>query len=333
MNKRKLWLTFLGAVLIISLALAGTFSPVAAQTDDDTDDDMDDTTQTETETETQAQNQSLMAMIRNNDQLSDFETLVQAAGLADNLNNDGPFTVFAPTNEALANLEARTANSNASVTNILLYHIVNGSYNGQMVANRSTLPTLMGENLDIAVDAGSVVLNDDAGLVSTDIQASNGTLHLIDTVMLPPVNSIFTSNEGSPEDTLNRVLEEDGRFTTLLSLLQMTDLDIDLDNPATDYTIFAPTDAAFNNLSDELMEQLMNEPDTLEAILSYHIVGDSLSINQIATDDYIPTQEGRPLIVTTDDSNNVSLNGTRVENFNIVASNGVIHAVDTVLMP
>ncbi|MFZ1398976.1 MAG: fasciclin domain-containing protein, partial [Candidatus Promineifilaceae bacterium] len=205
--------------------------------------------------------------------------------------------------------------------------------NGQMVANRSTLPTLMGENLDIAVDAGSVVLNDDAGLVSTDIQASNGTLHLIDTVMLPPVNSIFTSNEGSPEDTLNRVLEEDGRFTTLLSLLQMTDLDIDLDNPATDYTIFAPTDAAFNNLSDELMEQLMNEPDTLEAILSYHIVGDSLSINQIATDDYIPTQEGRPLIVTTDDSNNVSLNGTRVENFNIVASNGVIHAVDTVLMP
>ncbi len=329
MNKRKLWLTLLAAVLTFGLAFAGAFSPVAAQTDD-TDDDTDTTTETETQT---AQSQSLMAMIRNNDQLNDFETLLQAAGLADNLDNDGPFTVFAPTDAALADLETRTANSNASVTDILLYHIVNGSYNGQTVANRSTLPTLMGENVDIAVNAGSVQLNESTGLVTTDIQASNGTLHIIDTLLLPPANSIFTSNQGSREDVLSMVLEEDGRFTTLLSLLQTTDLNLDLDNPARDYTIFAPTDAAFEKLSDELMEQLMNEPDTLEAILSYHVVGDSLSINQIATDDFIPTLEGRPLIVTTDASNNVSLNGTPIESFNIVASNGVIHAVDTVLMP
>jgi transforming growth factor-beta-induced protein len=129
------------------------------------------------------------------------------------------------------------------------------------------------------------------------------------------------------------VLEEDGRFTTLLSLLETADLGLNLDNPAQDYTIFAPTDDAFAKLSDELMEQLMNEPATLETILAYHVIGDSLSINQIANDDYIPTLEGRPLIVTTDASNNVSLNGTPLESFNIVASNGVIHAVDTVLMP
>lgn len=331
MKIRKLWLTLLAAVLVFGLALAGTFNPVAAQTDD-MDDDTDDNAQTETQTQT-TQSQSLMAMIRNNDQLNDFETLVQAVGLADNLDNDGPFTVFAPTDAALANLETVAANTNVSVTDILLYHIVNGSYNGQTVANRSTLTTLMGENVDIAVNAGSVSLNDRAGLVTTDIQADNGTLHIIDTVLLPPENSIFTSAEGSREDTLRMVLEEDGRFTTLLSLLQTADLGLDLDNPTLDYTIFAPTDAAFAQLSDELMEQLMNEPQTLEAILSYHVVGDSLSINQIATDDYIPTLEGRPLIVSTDASNNVSLNGTPIQNFNIVASNGVIHAVDTVLMP
>lgn len=329
MNKRKLWLTLLAAILTFGLAFAGAFSPVAAQTDD-TDDDTDTTTETETQT---AQSQSLMAMIRNNDQLNDFETLLQAAGLANNLDNDGPFTVFAPTDEALANLDMLAANANVSVTDILLYHIVNGVYNGQTVANRSALTTLMGENVDIAVNAGSVSLNDSAGLVTTDIQADNGTLHIIDTVLLPPENSIFTSNQGSREDVLSMVLEEDGRFTTLLSLLQTTDLNLDLDNPAQDYTIFAPTDAAFEKLSDELMDQLMNEPDTLKAILSYHVVGDSLSINQIANDDYIPTLEGRPLIVTTDASNNVSLNGTPLESFNIVASNGVIHAVDTVLMP
>jgi uncharacterized surface protein with fasciclin (FAS1) repeats len=124
MNKRKLWLTLLAAVLTFGLAFAGAFSPVAAQTDD-TDDDTDTTTETETETQT-TQSQSLMAMIRNNDQLNDFETLVQAAGLADNLDNDGPFTVFAPTDAALANLETVAANTNVSVTDILLYHIVNG---------------------------------------------------------------------------------------------------------------------------------------------------------------------------------------------------------------
>ena len=77
----------------------------------------------------------------------------------------------------------------------------------------------------------------------------------------------------------------------------------------------------------------MNDPQSLKAILSYHVIGDSLSINQIANDDIIPTLEGRPLIVTTDASQNVSLNGTPLASFNIVAANGVIHVVDTVLMP
>lgn len=318
MQKRKILLSLFAAVLVMGLAFAGTFSPVAAQSDD---------------AQTSQANQSLMAVIRNNDQLADFETLVQAAGLADNLDQDGPFTVFAPTNAALANLETVAANADVSVTDILLYHIVNGAYSGSMVANRSTLPTLMGENLNVSVDAGSIRLNDSTGFTTTDIQASNGTLHIIDTVLLPPVNSIFTSNQGSRDETLDMVLADDGRFTTLLSLLQTVDLGLDLDNPAQTYTIFAPTDAAFAKLSDDQMDQLMNDPQSLKAILSYHVVGDALSINQIANDDYIPTLEGRPLIVSTDASQNVMLNGTPLASFNIVAANGVIHAVDTVLMP
>lgn len=318
MQKRKILLSLFAAVLVMGLAFAGTFSPVAAQSDD---------------AQTTQSNQSLMAVIRNNDQLADFETLVQAVGLADNLDQDGPFTVFAPTNAALANLETVAANADVSVTDILLYHIANGAYNGSMVANRSTLPTLMGENLNINVDAGSIRLNDNTGFTTTDIQASNGTLHIIDTVLLPPVNSIFTSNQGSRDETLDMVLADDGRFTTLLALLQTVDLSLDLNNPAQTYTIFAPTDAAFAKLSDEQMDQLMNDPQSLKAILSYHVIGDSLSINQIANDDIIPTLEGRPLIVTTDASQNVSLNGTPLASFNIVAANGVIHVVDTVLMP
>jgi uncharacterized surface protein with fasciclin (FAS1) repeats len=97
--------------------------------------------------------------------------------------------------------------------------------------------------------------------------------------------------------------------------------------------VFAPTDAAFEKLSDEQMNQIMNDANTREAILFYHIVGDMLGINQIATDDYIPTLEGRPLIVTTNNSQQVFINGEQLASFNIVAANGVVHAVDTVLMP
>jgi uncharacterized surface protein with fasciclin (FAS1) repeats len=129
------------------------------------------------------------------------------------------------------------------------------------------------------------------------------------------------------------VLAEDGRFTTFLSLLDSANLDVDLANPAQTYTIFAPTDAAFEKLSDEQMNQLMTDPETLEIILSYHLIGDTLGINQIATDDFIPTLEGRPLIVTTNNSQQVFINGEQLASFNIVAANGVVHAVDTVLMP
>jgi uncharacterized surface protein with fasciclin (FAS1) repeats len=330
MNIRKLWLTLLAAALLMGLAFAGAFNPVAAQTDD-TDDDTDDTAQTQTQTQTQ--NQSLMAVMRNHDQLNDFVMLVQAAGLANNLDSDGPFTVFAPTDAALANIETQAVNAEATVTDILLYHIVNGRYDSSAVANRTTLPTLMGDHLNIGVGDDGIRLNNNVGLVSADIQASNGTIHIVDRLLVPSVNSIFTSGQGSPEHTLSRVLADDGRFTTFLGFLETANLNVDLNHPARDYTIFAPTDTAFANLSEELMTQLRSEPQTLRAILLYHMVGDSLSINQIANDYLIPTLEGRPLIVSKDANQRVMLNNTPLEAFNIVASNGVIHVVDNVLTP
>jgi transforming growth factor-beta-induced protein len=274
-----------------------------------------------------------MDVIRSNDQLEDFETLIDAVGLADNLEHDGPFTIFAPTNAALANLEVQVANSEATLTEILLYHVVNGRYNGPAVANRSMLPTLLGEEMMVHVQAGEINLDDDVTITTTDLEAANGVVHIVDTILLPPVNSLITADKGSRAHTLNEVLAEDGRFTTFLSLLDSANLDVDLDNPAQTYTVFAPTDAAFEQLSDEQMNQLMSDPQSLETILSYHLIGDTLGINQIATDDYIPTLEGRPLIVTTNNSQQVFINGDQLASFNIVAANGVVHAVDTVLMP
>lgn len=305
-------LTLLVSVLLAGFSLARLSSPAAAQAEDP---------------------QTVMDIIRANDQLEDFELLIDAAGLAENLEHDGPFTVFAPTDAALAELETRAANANATLTEILLYHVVNGRYTGADVANRSTLPTLMGEHFAINVRGGAVILNDAVTITTLDDTAINGVVHIVDTVLLPPVNSLLTADEGSRVDTLDEVLAADGRFTTLLSLLEAADLDVDLANPAQNYTLFAPTDAAFGKLSEEQMNNLMSDPNTLEAILSYHLIGDPLGINQIATDDFIPTFEGRPLIVTTDESLRVYVNGVPLESFNIVAANGVIHALDTVLLP
>jgi transforming growth factor-beta-induced protein len=273
-------------------------------------------------------------VITANEQLTGFETMARAAVLADNLDRDGPFTVFAPTDAALNELAGAFANSEATATQILLYHIVNGSYNGPDVANRSTLTTLMGEQININVEGGQIILNDTVAVTTTDIQAENGVVHIIDGVLLPPENALTTSGQGSPDETLLQVLEDDGRFTIFLDLAEQAGLSDELSNVNDSYTVFAPTDAAFDSLSEEQANDFTRDSDTIETILSYHFVGDQLGINQIATDDYIPTVEGRPLFVDYDeDSQAVMINGQPLREFNIVAANGVIHVVDSVLTP
>lgn len=280
-----------------------------------------------------SETQTLMDVIQTNKQLTDFATLVEAAALDDNLAQDGPFTVFAPTNAAMASLEAVTAQSGATLAEILLYHIVNGRYTSTDVANRSLLPTLMGDQITIAVAGGEITLNNEVVVTTTDIEAKNGVVHIVDAILSPPVNSLITTNRGSRVDTLDEVLAADGRFTTFLSLLDTVGLKDNLANLTNTYTVFAPTDAAFAQLSEAYFNDLLADPEMLETVLSYHLVGDMLGINQIATDDYIPTVEGRPLIVRTDENLKVFINGQPLESFNIVAANGVIHVVDTVLTP
>lgn len=278
--------------------------------------------------------QSVWDVITANEQLAEFETIARAAVLADNLDQDGPFTVFAPTNAALDQLQSTFADSDATPTEILLYHIVNGRYNGPNVANQSTLMTLMGEQINVHVEDGQIVLNDMVTVTTTDIEAENGVVHIIDQVLLPPANALSTSDKGSPDDSLWQVLEEDGRFTTFLSLAEQAGLNDELANINNTYTVFVPTDTAFENLSEEQVNDYTKNNDTVEAILSYHLVGDQLGINQIATDDYISTMEGRPLFVTYDEDNQaVMINGQPLTDFNIVAENGVIHVVDSVLAP
>lgn len=121
-----------------------------------------------------------------------FTTLVDAvtsAGLAETLSGEGPFTVFAPTDDAFAALPEGTL-ENLSVddlTNILLYHVVDGAVLAETVVTLDSATTLLGEDVSITVQDGNVFLNNDIQVIIADIEASNGVIHVIDGVLLPPM--------------------------------------------------------------------------------------------------------------------------------------------------
>ncbi|MCL4868112.1 MAG: fasciclin domain-containing protein [Anaerolineae bacterium] len=275
-------------------------------------------------------------VIKGDERLVSFARLVDAAALADNLDHDGPFTVFAPTNTAWALLEAQAVETDATLTDILLYHVINGNYSAPNVANRDSLPTLLGEHVYFTVQQGAIMLNDSVKVTVTDMVAANGVVHVVDAVLIPPVNSLRTSPLGSSEQTIVEVLTKEGNFETFLALAEQAGLlDMLDDSHAGYYTLFAPTDEAFANASEDMVAEWLADPsESLKTILLYHIVGDHLGINQLATiNAFVPTLEGRALLVTTDENIQVYVNGFPIQTFNIRAVNGVIHTVDQVLTP
>jgi transforming growth factor-beta-induced protein len=121
-----------------------------------------------------------------------FTTLVDAvttAGLAETLSAEGSFTVFAPTDDAFAALPEGTLESLSAeqLTDILLYHVVDGAVMAETVVTLDSATTLLGEDVTITVQDGSVFLNEDIQVIITDIEASNGVIHVIDGVLLPPM--------------------------------------------------------------------------------------------------------------------------------------------------
>jgi len=134
----------------------------------------------------------------------DFETLVaavQAAGLVDALKGDGPFTVFAPTDAAFAALPDGTVEAllkdKEALSNILLYHVVAGEVMAADVKDGMTAETLQGSTVKFSVSDEGVKIND-ANIITTDIKTSNGVIHVIDAVILPPAAATASSTAPAP---------------------------------------------------------------------------------------------------------------------------------------
>ena len=127
------------------------------------------------------------------DNFSTLVAAVKAAGLVETLQGDGPFTVFAPTDEAFAALPEGTVEKLLKPENkellvaILTYHVVPGEVTASEVVHLDSAPTVQGAVLDVTVEDDGVMIND-ATVIATDIDASNGVIHVIDAVLLPPTH-------------------------------------------------------------------------------------------------------------------------------------------------
>jgi len=136
-------------------------------------------------------NRTIAEIVASNPQFSTLLTALKAAGLEQTLAEKGPFTVFAPTNEAFAKIPKATLEAllkdKAQLTKILTYHVVAGVVKAADVVKLSKAKTLEGSDITIAVKDGKVVLNGDSTVIQTDIEASNGVIHVIDTVLMPPM--------------------------------------------------------------------------------------------------------------------------------------------------
>jgi transforming growth factor-beta-induced protein len=166
-----------------------------------------------------------------------FKTLVaavQAAGLVDTLKGAGPFTVFAPTDAAFAKLPKGTVESllkpenKAKLQAILTYHVVAGKVKAADVVKLTGAKTVQGQQVDIAVKDGKVTV-DGANVVKTDIETSNGVIHVIDSVILPADKDIVDTAVGA------------GSFNTLVAAVKAAGL-VDTLKGEGPFTVFAPTD-------------------------------------------------------------------------------------------
>mgnify|MGYP005725961555 FL=1 len=247
------------------------------------------------------------------------------AGLVSALQADGPFTVFAPTDDAFAaaGIDLSTFDTeeeNSTLSDILLYHVVSGEVTASAVTDGMNAEALNGDDLSFTVTDGVVMVNN-ATVTSADVMASNGVIHVIDKVLMPPADlgDIPTVAQGT------------GIHTSLVAAVTQADLVATLqgDGP---FTVFAPTDDAFAAAGIDLEALDTDEGKAaLTDILLYHVVAGEVPSSAVTDGMVAAAVNGDDLSFTVGDS--VMVNDATVVLADVPASNGVIHVIDKVLMP
>jgi uncharacterized surface protein with fasciclin (FAS1) repeats len=256
-----------------------------------------------------------------------LEAGLVAAGLDQDLTLGGPFTVFAPTDAAFdllpaGVLDALLADPSGDLTSILLYHVLSGTVLSTDLSDGQTATTLLGEDITVTINGAGVFIND-AQVIIADLVADNGVVHVIDAILMPatPVSNTVVDIIVNSEvhNTLEAAVVAAGLVETL--------------SGAGPFTVFAPTDAAFNLLPAGTIDALLADPaGLLTEILFYHVVSGTALSTDLSDQQEIVTLNGLPVTVTINGSG-VFINDAQVIIADIIADNGVVHVIDAVLIP
>ena len=256
-----------------------------------------------------------------------FNTLLTALGAANltsALEGPGPFTVFAPTDDAFAQIDPAVLNDIIAdpdlLARVLTYHVVSGEFTSTDVAGLSSAPTLNGKDVSLSFD-GTTVMVDGATVIQADVDASNGIIHIIDQVLLPePVADIVQTAAGA------------GIFNTLLAAVDAAGLTAILkgDGP---FTVFAPTDDAFADVPADALNALLADPQALAAVLTYHVVPGALDAASVLASSSLSTVNGADATISLDGDGNPRIDDAIIIQTNVGARNGIVHIIDRVIFP
>ncbi len=266
---------------------------------------------------------TVVNVIVNSDDHTILETAVIAAELDDDLAGTGPFTVFAPTDAAFNALPAGTLASlledpTGALAQILLYHVVGSQIVSSELADGQVVTTLNGDSITITFQEGSFYV-DNAKITGTDIHTDNGVVHVIDAVILPK-STVVDIIVGSPD------------HTTLEAAVIAAELADDLSGEGP-FTVFAPTDAAFDALPAGTVASLLEDPTgALAQILLYHVVAAKALSTDLSDGQMITTMNGDSVTVKIMDGN-VYIDDAMVTSADLMADNGVVHVIDAVILP
>ena len=249
--------------------------------------------------------------------------LVVDQGLVEAL-RAGPYTVFAPTDDAFAKLPLdvlHTVQDNSDVLKtVLLHHVVDGAITPEEM-KAGELKTLAGDMLTVTKVGDTFFV--DGNPVGAGVQATNGYVYVMSDVLVPAVGTVVDV----------AVTFKDAGFGTLVDAVTAAGLVETLqgDGP---FTVFAPVDAAFAALDKATLDAALNDPKgLLTTVLTYHVVAGKITSDQFTDGGKLTTVQGEELTTTKDDQGNWLINGNPIAVQNIQASNGVIHAMGAVLLP
>ena len=267
--------------------------------------------------------------------LSILVEAVVAAGLVDTLKGTGPFTVFAPTNAAFAAVltelgltKAQLLADKPLLATVLTYHVLPSRVASSAIPFGKGITTVQGSILKIDSVAGSVVITDGRNrtskVVTPDVAASNGVVHIVDKVILPANRTIVQTAQALPQ------------FSILVEAVVAANLATTLSGTGP-FTVFAPTDTAFANLLTELgvtKAALLANTALLTKVLTYHVVSGRVLKAEVPLNTAIVTVQGDTLSV----GSNLAITDQRGRTSNItgtdlLTSNGAIHVIDKVILP